>query len=121
MPRWWTSPVAYSSFVIRHSTLRMPFLRAGRLDGGVAAALRVLRIGVGVAAEQAQRRGGDVLGGEAELLHVDVGGGRRAEAVDADRDALGPGPALPAEGRRRLDRDALADGRRQDAVAVGPV
>ena len=61
---------------------------------------------------------GDAIGGEPELLEDRAGRRRRAEVVEPDDRALVADPALPAERDADLDADPLADGRRQDRVAV---
>ena len=61
---------------------------------------------------------GDAVGGEPELLEDRAGRRRRAEVVEPDDRALVADPALPAERDAGLDADPLADGRRQDRVAV---
>ena len=64
---------------------------------------------------------GDALGGEAEVLEDRAGRRRGAEVVEPDDRALVADPALPAERHADLDADALADGGRQDRLAVGLV
>src|SRR3546814_20981918 len=51
--------------------------------------------------------GGDLLRREAEILVEVARRRRRAEAVDAEAQAVQPGIAFPAEGRAGFDRDAL--------------
>src|SRR5207253_6762918 len=68
--------------------------------------------------QQAERALGDVLGREAEGTHDVAAGGRRAEAVDAERRAPGPDPAVPAERDAGLHRQPGCDRGRQHAVAV---
>ena len=55
---------------------------------------------------------------EPELLEDRAGRRRRPEVIEPDDRALVADPALPAERHADLDADALANGRRQDLVAV---
>src|SRR5262249_9054283 len=53
---------------------------------------------------------GHRLGRETEIAEDDLVGGARAVVVDADNQAVATDPALPAEARRRFDRNAKARG-----------
>src|SRR4029434_1069496 len=61
---------------------------------------------------------GHAIGREAVLLHHVLERRRRAEGVHADRRAVRPDIAIPAQRRRLLDRNTSGDLGRQDAVAV---
>src|SRR5450759_2010949 len=63
----------------------------------------------------------DVVGSEAELLEQGPGRRRGAVVVEADDLAAVPDPALPPEGDARLDRQTVAAGGRQHALAIGGV
>src|SRR3954452_5708016 len=64
-------------------------------------------------------RGGDVLGGEAELGEQGPGVGGGAEVLQGD-DASGvTGEPVPRQADAGLDGDAGPHGRRKDALAVG--
>ena len=69
-------------------------------------------------AQNAQRGGCHVFGRESEVLKHFLAGRGRAEALDADDHAFIARPAMPAERRSSLHRDARLDAFRQHAFSI---